>query len=85
MAGQLPTELEQVLAAAGAQLLPRPTLCTRDDLLLPGRGRAVHIPGSRYLLAESFDDDPFRSCTAGAGSAPTCSPGFASCAAGPAS
>ena len=55
-----------MLAAAGAQLWPRPALRTRDDLLLTGRGRAVHIPGSLYLLAESFDDDAFRSCTGGA-------------------
>lgn len=61
LAGELPAELEQVFAAAGAPLFPQRAAdlrmsCSCPDWEVPCK----HISATFYLLAESFDDDPFR-------------------------
>src|SRR3954449_819379 len=60
LAGELPGELEQVFAEAGAPLFPRESRelalrCTCPDIAVPCK----HIAATFYLLAERFDDDPF--------------------------
>jgi uncharacterized Zn finger protein len=60
LAGELPGELEQVFADAGAPLFPRTQRelsmrCTCPDVAVPCK----HIAATFYLLAERFDDDPF--------------------------
>ena len=61
LAGQMPAELEQVFAAAGAPLFPARAAdlsmsCSCPDHMVPCK----HLAATFYLLAESFDDDPFR-------------------------
>ena len=61
LAGELPPELEDVLAAAGAPLFPTTARelkmrCACPDSAVPCK----HLAATFYLLAESFDDDPFR-------------------------
>ena len=60
LAGELPGELEQLFADAGAPLFPRSQReltmrCTCPDVAVPCK----HIAATFYLLAERFDDDPF--------------------------
>lgn len=60
LAGELPRELEDVFEAHGASLLPGPyarltTDCTCPDWDDP----CAHVAAVCYLLAESFDRDPF--------------------------
>ena len=61
LAGEMPAELEDVLAAAGAPLFPERARdlrmsCSCPDSAVPCK----HLAATFYLLAESFDDDPFR-------------------------
>jgi uncharacterized Zn finger protein len=61
LAGEMPAELEDVLAAAGAPLFPQRAseltmACSCPDVAVPCK----HIAATIYLLAESFDEDPFR-------------------------
>jgi uncharacterized Zn finger protein len=61
LGGELPAELEQVVAEAGGSLFPRSfsdvsMRCTCPDWGLPCK----HLAAAFYLLAETFDDDPFR-------------------------
>jgi uncharacterized Zn finger protein len=61
LGGQLPAELEQVFTDAGASLFPAAfsdlsMRCTCPDWGLPCK----HLAAAFYLLAETFDDDPFR-------------------------
>lgn len=61
LAGEFPAELEEVFAAAGAPLFPRKVAelamrCSCPDGAVPCK----HLAATFYLLAESFDDDPFR-------------------------
>ena len=61
LAGTLPPELEDVLAAAGAPLFPTSAReltmrCSCPDSAVPCK----HLAATFYLLAESFDADPFR-------------------------
>lgn len=61
LAGELPHEVEQVFDASGASLFPGPqarlvTECTCPDFENPCK----HIAAVCYLLAEMFDQDPFR-------------------------
>lgn len=61
LAGQMPPELEDVLAAAGARLFPvrlseLAMRCSCPDPVRPCK----HLAATFYLLAERFDDDPFR-------------------------
>jgi uncharacterized Zn finger protein len=60
LAGEVPPELEDVFAAAGAPLFPRSVheldqRCTCPDQEVPCK----HLAATFYLLAEAFDDDPF--------------------------
>ena len=60
LAGELPGELEQVFADAGAPLFPGSQRelrmrCSCPDVAVPCK----HIAATFYLLAERFDDDPF--------------------------
>jgi uncharacterized Zn finger protein len=61
LGGELPAELEQVISDAGGSLFPSSfddlsMRCTCPDWGLPCK----HLAAAFYLLAESFDDDPFR-------------------------
>jgi uncharacterized Zn finger protein len=61
LAGELPPELEQVFAAAGAPLFPQrqsdlQMSCSCPDYEVPCK----HLSAVFYLLAERFDDDPFQ-------------------------
>ncbi|HEY8654996.1 MAG TPA: SWIM zinc finger family protein [Dermatophilaceae bacterium] len=60
LAGEMPDDLEDVFLAAGAPLFPQRakdlTLsCSCPDWEVPCK----HLAAAFYLLAESFDDDPF--------------------------
>lgn len=60
LAGEMPHDLEEVFLAAGAPLFPQRakdlTLsCSCPDWEVPCK----HVAATFYLLAESFDDDPF--------------------------
>lgn len=60
LAGELPHEVEEVFAGEGASLFPGPlarltTDCTCPDWANPCK----HIAAVCYLVAESFDRDPF--------------------------
>ena len=60
LAGEVPPELEEIFAAAGAPLFPRTAgeldqHCTCPDGVVPCK----HLAATFYLLAEAFDDDPF--------------------------
>lgn len=61
LAGEMPPELEDVLAGVGAELFPAQLrdlamACSCPDPVVPCK----HLAATFYLLAESFDDDPFR-------------------------
>ncbi|KWV30246.1 SWIM zinc finger family protein [Micromonospora rifamycinica] len=60
LAGDLPAELEEVFAAAGAPLFPASVgeltqHCGCPDFAVPCK----HLAATFYLLAEAFDADPF--------------------------
>lgn len=60
LAGEMPADLEQVFAAAGAPLFPERAKdlaqsCSCPDWEVPCK----HLAATFYLLAEHFDDDPF--------------------------
>ena len=60
LAGEVPPELEDVFADAGAPLFPRSVdeldqRCNCPDWEVPCK----HLAATFYLLAEAFDDDPF--------------------------
>ena len=60
LAGEMPDDIEDVFAGVGLSLFPA-SAGELSRLLLPGLGGAVQAPRRHvYLLAESFDDDPFR-------------------------
>lgn len=61
LAGQMPADIEDVFAAVGLSLFPRSADdlsldCTCPDWEVPCK----HLAAVFYLLAEQFDDDPFR-------------------------
>lgn len=61
LAGQMPADLEEVFAARGAPLFPQRRTelrmsCSCPDPAVPCK----HLAAAFYLLAEAFDDDPFR-------------------------
>ncbi|WP_405090675.1 SWIM zinc finger family protein [Micromonospora sp. NBC_01392] len=61
LAGDLPAELEELFAAAGAPLFPAEVgelaqRCGCPDFAVPCK----HLAATFYLLAEAFDADPFR-------------------------
>jgi uncharacterized Zn finger protein len=60
LAGEVPPELEEIFAAAGAPLFPADVdeldqSCSCPDWGLPCK----HLAATFYLLAEAFDADPF--------------------------
>ncbi|MGW0805356.1 SWIM zinc finger family protein [Nonomuraea sp. NPDC002799] len=57
LAGEMPTEIEELFAALGIDLFPRDLDmdCSCPDWGFPCK----HLSAVLYLLAESFDDDPF--------------------------
>ncbi|KAB8185732.1 hypothetical protein FH608_047400 [Nonomuraea phyllanthi] len=57
LAGEMPPEIEEVFAALGIDLFPRELDmdCSCPDWGFPCK----HLSAVLYLLAESFDDDPF--------------------------
>ncbi|MGH8963368.1 MAG: SWIM zinc finger family protein [Jatrophihabitantaceae bacterium] len=60
LAGEVPPELEQIFADAGAPLFPRVVneldqRCSCPDWEVPCK----HLAATFYLLAEAFDADPF--------------------------
>ncbi len=60
LAGEMPTEIEQVFADAGTPLFPRSATdldmrCSCPDWEVPCK----HLAAVCYVLAEAFDDDPF--------------------------
>ena len=60
LAGDLPAELEELFAAAGAPLFPVAVdeldqRCSCPDFAVPCK----HLAATFYLLAEAFDADPF--------------------------
>lgn len=61
LAGEMPADLDDVFAAAGAPLFPQRVSdlsmsCSCPDVAVPCK----HIAATFYLLAEAFDEDPFR-------------------------
>src|SRR4051812_28270982 len=60
LAGEMPPDIEEVFAAAGLALFPAGIRdlamdCSCPDFAVPCK----HLAATLYLLAESFDDDPF--------------------------
>ena len=60
LAGEVPPELEEIFASAGAPLFPGTAReldqhCSCPDGSVPCK----HLAATFYLLAEAFDDDPF--------------------------
>jgi uncharacterized Zn finger protein len=60
LAGEMPAEIEEVFADCGAPLFPEPSRdltmsCNCPDWEVPCK----HLAAVCYVLAESFDDDPF--------------------------
>jgi len=61
LAGELPPEIEEVFAAAGASLFPRSMKDLRLDCSCPDWSvPCKHLAATFYLLAEAFDADPFQ-------------------------
>lgn len=61
LTGEMPRNIEQAFAECSLSLFPRSaedidTSCSCPDIANPCK----HIAAALYLLAESFDDDPFR-------------------------
>jgi uncharacterized Zn finger protein len=61
LAGEMPAEIEQVFADCGAPLFPEPSRdltmsCNCPDWGVPCK----HLAAVCYVLAEAFDDDPFK-------------------------
>lgn len=61
LAGEMPPDIEEVFAAAGAPLFPQQwqdlsLSCSCPDRAVPCK----HLAASFYLLAEVFDEDPFQ-------------------------
>lgn len=61
LAGQMPADIEDVFSAAGLSFFPRSSEelsmdCSYPDWEVPCK----HLAAVFYLLAEQFDDDPFR-------------------------
>ena len=60
LAGEVPPELEELFAEAGAPLFPSAVDDLDQDCSCPDWGvPCKHLAATFYLLAEAFDDDPF--------------------------
>lgn len=61
LSGEMPEDIEEVFAAQGLSLFPAAAGEMSMDCSCPDWGvPCKHIAAVFYLLAESFDDDPFR-------------------------
>jgi uncharacterized Zn finger protein len=61
LAGRMPEDIEQVFAAVGLSLFPASAAELSLDCSCPdGQVPCKHLAAVCYLLAESFDADPFR-------------------------
>jgi uncharacterized Zn finger protein len=60
LAGKVPPELEEIFAEAGAPLFPGAAGELKQSCSCPDWGvPCKHLAATFYLLAESFDEDPF--------------------------
>jgi uncharacterized Zn finger protein len=60
LAGQVPDDLDQVLAAFGLSLFPESFADMAMDCTCPGwQVPCSHLAAATYVLAASFDNDPF--------------------------
>jgi uncharacterized Zn finger protein len=60
LAGEVPPELDEIFAAAGAPLFPTRASDLDQSCSCPDWGvPCKHLAATFYLLAEAFDDDPF--------------------------
>jgi uncharacterized Zn finger protein len=60
LAGEMPPEIENLFAAAGAPLFPQTARDLHQRCSCPdGAVPCKHLAATFYLLAEAFDDDPF--------------------------
>ena len=61
LAGEMPQNVEEAFAACGATLFPSSSRDLATDCSCPDWANPCkHIAATFYLLAESFDEDPFR-------------------------
>ncbi len=61
LAGDMPTQIEEAFAAAGAPLFPRRRQDLRMSCSCPDPSVVCkHLAATFYLLAEAFDADPFQ-------------------------
>jgi uncharacterized Zn finger protein len=61
LAGEMPPDIEDVFAAAGAPLFPQRLSDVRMSCSCPDHAQVCkHLAATFYLLAEAFDDDPFQ-------------------------
>ncbi len=61
LAGEMPDDIEEVFAGIGLSLFPTTARDLSLDCTCPDWGvPCKHVAATFYLLAESFDDDPFR-------------------------
>ena len=61
LAGEMPGDIEDVFAGIGLSLFPASAADLSLDCSCPDWGvPCKHLAATFYLLAESFDDDPFR-------------------------
>lgn len=60
LAGEMPRDVEQALAAAGLSLFPtRPAELSSDCSCPDYANPCKHVAATYYILAEAFDTDPF--------------------------
>ncbi|TDE89478.1 hypothetical protein EXU48_20125 [Occultella glacieicola] len=61
LAGEMPADIEEVFSKVGLSLFPKGPQELSMDCTCPDWGvPCKHVAAAIYLLAESFDDDPFR-------------------------
>lgn len=61
LAGEMPEDIEEVFTGVGLNLFPADQTELSMDCTCPDWGvPCKHLAATFYLLAESFDDDPFR-------------------------
>jgi uncharacterized Zn finger protein len=61
LAGEMPPDIEDVFAAAGAPLFPQRLSDVRMSCSCPDHAQVCkHLAATFYLLAEACDDDPFQ-------------------------
>jgi hypothetical protein len=75
--GRMPEDVDEVLAACGVSLFPSArelaTRCSCPDVANPCK----HVAAVHYVLAQTFDADPFLLPHCAAGTARRCSPACA--------